>query len=260
MSAGRHPEPTARAARNGGAARRRRRRGGRREEGASDAIPGLASAPEPAPAEAVPSGAPAVAEQSAQADEETEDHPGTLEGDQADTPDRDDAAARGRRRGRRGGRRRRRTGEEDISPVAELGAEQPEVPAVAYQGPTPANPFGSQAYDIFDVIEQAEQIRPEAPPSSAPLPESEQAPAAADISASSAPEPEPPVPGEAAPEPPPMPSAPELARGMDVIDAAEPAAVPHPARGAAARAEAERAEPAPEPPPAAAGQTISRAA
>jgi ribonuclease E len=64
--------------------------------------------------------------------------------------------ARGRRRGRRGGRRRRRDGT-DGGPesVAEPGAEQPELPPI-YNGPTPANPFGGQAFDIFDVLEQAE--------------------------------------------------------------------------------------------------------
>ena len=55
-----------------------------------------------------------------------------------------------KRRGRRGGRRRRREGEPE-APVAE-----PEMPT--YAGPTPADPFGG-AYDIFDVLEQAEEQR-----------------------------------------------------------------------------------------------------
>ena len=68
-----------------------------------------------------------------------------------------DDEARNRRRGRRGGRRRRRDADEAGLPaVAELGAEQPDI-APAYAGPTPANPFGGQAFDIFDVLEQAEQ-------------------------------------------------------------------------------------------------------
>ncbi|MDR3538475.1 MAG: ribonuclease E/G, partial [Acetobacteraceae bacterium] len=65
--------------------------------------------------------------------------------------------ARNRRRGRRGGRRRRREpGEGELTPVAELGAEQPDLLPV-YTGPTPANPFGGHAFDIFDVLEQAER-------------------------------------------------------------------------------------------------------
>ena len=67
----------------------------------------------------------------------------------------DETGSRGRRRGRRGGRRRRRE-DETLPAVAEPGADQPELPPV-YLGPTPANPFGSQGYDIFDVIERAEQ-------------------------------------------------------------------------------------------------------
>jgi ribonuclease E len=63
--------------------------------------------------------------------------------------------ARTRRRGRRGGRRRRREdAAEGLPAVAALGAEQPDLPA--YVGPTPANPFGFHAYDIFEVIEQHE--------------------------------------------------------------------------------------------------------
>ena len=39
---------------------------------------------------------------------------------------------------------------------AEPGADQPELPPV-YSGPTPANPFGGNTFDIFDVMEQADQ-------------------------------------------------------------------------------------------------------
>jgi ribonuclease E len=74
---------------------------------------------------------------------------------------------RGRRRGRRGGRRRRHEGG-DVPPHAEPGAEQPELPP-AYSGPTPANPFGGNTFDIFDVLEQAE---------AAPSPEAEPRPVA----------------------------------------------------------------------------------
>ncbi len=64
--------------------------------------------------------------------------------------------ARNRRRGRRGGRRRRREPDGEISPLGLPGAEQPDLLPV-YTGPTPANPFGSQAFDIFDVIDQVER-------------------------------------------------------------------------------------------------------
>jgi hypothetical protein len=46
-----------------------------------------------------------------------------------------------------------------VPPHAEPGADQPELPPV-YSGPTPANPFGAHAFDIFDVLEQAEQAPP----------------------------------------------------------------------------------------------------
>jgi ribonuclease E len=42
-----------------------------------------------------------------------------------------------------------------LDSVAEPGAEQPVLPI--YTGPTPANPFGGEAFDIFDVLEQAER-------------------------------------------------------------------------------------------------------
>ena len=63
---------------------------------------------------------------------------------------------RNRRRGRRGGRRRRRDGEGEMSPFAVPGADQPELQPV-YAGPTPADPFGGRAFDIFDVMDQAER-------------------------------------------------------------------------------------------------------
>ena len=64
--------------------------------------------------------------------------------------------ARNRRRGRRGGRRRRREPDGEISPLGLPGAEQPDLLPV-YTGPTPANPFGNPAFDIFDVIDQVER-------------------------------------------------------------------------------------------------------
>ncbi|MBN8896969.1 MAG: hypothetical protein J0H35_02090, partial [Rhodospirillales bacterium] len=46
--------------------------------------------------------------------------------------------------------------EPTLPAIAEPGAEQPDV-VPAYAGPTPANPFGGHAFDIFDVLEQAER-------------------------------------------------------------------------------------------------------
>ena len=74
----------------------------------------------------------------------------------------DEDDGRGRRRGRRGGRRRRREPGEVEPSVAAPGAEQPDLPPV-YTGPTPANPFGGHAFDIFDMLEQAEGFAGPAP-------------------------------------------------------------------------------------------------
>jgi ribonuclease E len=115
--------------------RRRRRGGGRREESpAMAASEGEAPEAEPA-AETRVEGVPERAE-----DGDGDEH-------------------RNRRRGRRGGRRRRHEGNGEMPPHAEPGAEQPELPPV-YSGPTPANPFGGPAFDIFDVLEPAEQAPP----------------------------------------------------------------------------------------------------
>jgi len=87
-----------------------------------------------------------------------------------------DEDAKGRRRGRRGGRRKRRDETEgDLLAVAEPGADQPDLPPV-YAGPTPADPFGGQAFDIFDVLEQAEQRAAAAVHVAAPEPVVEVAP------------------------------------------------------------------------------------
>jgi len=40
---------------------------------------------------------------------------------------------------------------------AEPGADQPDMPPV-YSGPTPADPFGGHTFDIFDVLEQADEV------------------------------------------------------------------------------------------------------
>ena len=135
--------------------RRRRRRRGRREENGQPAaqtapvVTGMpeeegetpfSSTPTPEPYEAAETSSPPEAE--------------NIEGvpEHAEQNAEDDSR---RRRGRRGGRRRRRDGEGEGSPFAAPGAEQPDLPPV-YIGPTPANPFGGQAFDIFDVLEQAE--------------------------------------------------------------------------------------------------------
>jgi ribonuclease E len=68
-------------------------------------------------------------------------------------PNEEGGEAKTRRRGRRGGRRRRR--DED-----EVPAEAEATPALPYIGPTPADPFGKQPFDIFDVMDQVEQARP----------------------------------------------------------------------------------------------------
>jgi ribonuclease E len=76
-----------------------------------------------------------------------------------------------RRRNRRG--RRRRPDDAPMMPAQDF------VPA--YVGPTPADPFGGHAYDIFDVIEQqlalAEQAANNPPPVDAVEPEPAAAPA-----------------------------------------------------------------------------------
>ena len=48
--------------------------------------------------------------------------------------------------------------------IAEPGADQPDLPPV-YVGPTPANPFGGHTFDIFDVMERAEETAAAAEPS-----------------------------------------------------------------------------------------------
>jgi len=145
--------------------RRRRRRGGRREEadaGAVEAGAGEsaaeegAKAAEPTPPEEPPAGedsdlgtriegVPEFAEPAPVADQSGEVHAEAAEGGEG----------AGRRRGRRGGRRRRRTDDAALAAIAEPGAEQPDVPS--YTGPTPADPFGGQDFDIFAALEKAEQ-------------------------------------------------------------------------------------------------------
>jgi ribonuclease E len=115
--------------------RRRRRRSTRREEG----VPARVADDAPGADETLPS----------------EMH---IEGvpEHAETADEEH---RVRRRGRRGGRRRRQEGNGEMPAHAEPGADQPDLPPV-YSGPTPANPFGGQTFDIFDVLEREEETAP----------------------------------------------------------------------------------------------------
>nr|WP_294517167.1 ribonuclease E/G [uncultured Rhodopila sp.] len=135
--------------------RRRRRRGGRRDDlpGAAGDAPGESADGEPrgAPANDDLSDALVAAETEAVAPGEPED--GAEPGESAAASDDD---PRNRRRGRRGGRRRRRDGDGELSPFSMPGADQPELPPV-YAGPTPADPFGGRAFDIFDVMDQVER-------------------------------------------------------------------------------------------------------
>jgi ribonuclease E len=154
--------------------RRRRRRGGRREDGApsgSVASGSVASGESGRPQRAEP-----VSAEAAQPAGEA-----SVAGDEGDAEDGEQApveavgeatgdalgaeggtgedGTRPRRRGRRGGRRRRREpGDEALPAVAALDAEQPDLLASApYRGPTPANPFGGDNFDIFDVMDQVER-------------------------------------------------------------------------------------------------------
>jgi ribonuclease E len=120
--------------------RRRRRRGVRREE-ISPQAETPAAVPEATEAEAAETHVEGVPEHA--------------------EPTEDEGRGGRFRRGRRGGRRRRHDGDGGMPPHAEPGAEQPELPPV-YVGPTPANPFGGDTFDIFDVLEQAEAATPAA--------------------------------------------------------------------------------------------------
>jgi ribonuclease E len=223
--------------------RRRRRRGGRRDEPQADAAPEQASEP-------VAESAPVVArEQTDSAGRTAADHPGVAgeptessttesgptESDPTEPGPTDagptepgpiepneaaqagDDDPRNRRRGRRGGRRRRRDGDGDLGPLAVPGADQPELPPV-YAGPTPADPFGGRAFDIFDVMDQVERAAEAAP---APRPQP-----AAEIVNSAPPEPtmpEPAMPEPAMPEPGvPEPAMPEPAMPEPGVANAEP--------------------------------------
>jgi ribonuclease E len=120
----------------------------------------------------------------------------------------EDSELKTRRRGRRGGRRRRR--DEDEPAVALVAAPEPDLP-LAYTGPTPADPFGQQPFDIFDVMEQVEQARAAA----APPPKAAAEPLASEIPApATPPEPDP------QPEPQPVMVASEIPRsnGLHLVE------------------------------------------
>jgi ribonuclease E len=192
--------------------RRRRRRGGRRDNVAEGQRPGGADeseageeteasvnadepgdepgdavapapAPAPAPAEAEPAevnGDPAVAEQPSLDPAELDEN----------------GLPKARRRGRRGGRRRRRDTPGEASGLdAGEGFADPAEPAhvasgYAYDGPTPANPFGGQTYDIFDIMDQVEQsevARPRPAPAPADVVSVAAEAAPAEVSAEAAP-------------------------------------------------------------------------
>ncbi|MDE2515311.1 MAG: ribonuclease E/G, partial [Rhodospirillales bacterium] len=144
------------------------------------------------------------------------------------------AAERARRRGRRGGRRRRRDGDPAAAAIAAPGAEQPEMPdmfqpgGMPYVGPTPADPFGGQAFDIFDVLERAEEAQSarQRPAAETFAPPAAPAPAAAELATPRPTAPELATPESPTPEPTAaQPTAPEPATpALVAADAALPQA------------------------------------
>ncbi len=192
------PGETAEEADNRRRKRRRRRRGGRREETPSapgvdpasldqpDISPILVSPDLVSPAAANPVMADTVEPGSADAEpalvaegapeEATTSEAGAPEAAASESGGEDDG--RGRRRGRRGGRRRRREPGDGDAAVAESGSEElssfdapAPAPAYTYNGPTPADPFGGQVFDIFDIMDE-----PDMPPAPAPVVERVPAP------------------------------------------------------------------------------------
>jgi len=130
--------------------RRRRRRRRRGRGGREDEARPLDVAPEPVaaaePVEAAP-------EPVAESDDDAARRAG---GSQAGSQAGNQAGSQGGRAPRRGrGRGRRGGADGDLPPFGVPGAEQPDL-VPAYAGPTPADPFGGGAFDIFDVMEQAE--------------------------------------------------------------------------------------------------------
>ena len=146
--------------------RRRRRRSGKRDDQPAAAEPAVAEpadlaavavAQEPVPDVEAEVAVAAVADTEPVAAVAVEAPvEGVAEGDET-PPALSDDETPNRRRGRRGGRRRRRDNEGELSPFAVPGADQPEL-APVYAGPTPADPFGGGAFDIFDVMDQVERL------------------------------------------------------------------------------------------------------
>ena len=216
--------------------RRRRRRGGRRDDGTLSelAVPGA-----PQPDLGDPSMVVAPADGPVEHIEGVPEHaePPT-DGFSADAPVVDgDGVPRARRRGRRGGRRRRREDGTPQTPQAAFDADpfdpaetglEPEPPGMpAYSGPTPADPFARQGYDIFDVMDQAERqaeataiapaiVTPAAPPpaeaAATPAPEQAPEPEAEPAAVAAAPAPEPLLPAN---DPEPEPAIKPIVIGAD---------------------------------------------
>jgi ribonuclease E len=242
--------------------RRRRRRGGRRDQNGNE-IPGSAAAEsaasggeeqdigglaagetdededlEEAIGEALAASGVASAEQGLPAE------PGDPTGAEQPLLDAAELDENGlpkpRRRGRRGGRRRHRgEGEAEVkdvaaAPPAPVYTPAPYVPPV-YTGPTPADPFGSAPFDIFDMMDQVETAAAAAPPPPpppvvvAPVAPVMAAPVIAATVEPATPEPEPepvaaPAPApvaEAAPEPVVGPAVKPLVIGQDAIPVVE---------------------------------------
>jgi ribonuclease E len=205
--------------------RRRRRRGGRREE-----------APAVLAADEVAVGNSEETEASETPVEGLPEHAEAGEDEQHGAPGPNPGARL--RRGRRGGRRRRHDANGEMAPHAEPGAEQPELPPV-YSGPTPADPFGGHTFDIFDVLEQTEDVMPPATAANAVVVE----PEITNVAVTAEPEPaQTAAPEVATPEPGPSPA---------IILAA-----PEPAQAEVAGAEPEPLPRAPEPEPVVAANDI----
>ena len=188
--------------------RRRRRRGGRRDGVPGDGqVAGAATEDGEAPDGEQPDDAPADDEASKL--RSTEIDPADAEqpelaalapeaakvggeipaADAGDLELDENGQPKARRRGRRGGRRRRREPGEDVEPGSEAATEaagdepRPMDAPPAYNGPTPANPFANTGFDLFDLMDQAEEAalntrpgRPVEPPmADAPATESHEA-------------------------------------------------------------------------------------
>ncbi|HQT76333.1 MAG: hypothetical protein B7Z80_27090, partial [Rhodospirillales bacterium 20-64-7] len=204
--------------------RRRRRRGGRRDEPLGESLGGQEAAgtdEDGGPEAEAETGSAPVAQHEAESPSPAGAEPIAVVEEAAEAAEPAAATeeeARARRRGRRGGRRRRRDGDGELSPFAIPGADQPDV-IPAYAGPTPADPFGGQVFDIFDVMDRVERAAESQP--------ARRTPSAVEIVNSAAPEPV-----RAAPEPDATISAPAAEAAQpnvsDATDATEPTGVTQP--------------------------------